>query len=178
MHKVMAILLYYEIKDDTTLFLVIDTFTNHTRVVTDLTYIRTLIMIFEFLKRQNPLLPSRRFENITARIRALYDRIPEIDFDTLKDDDKERFAIAYVNGFSFNFLEPWLQKPRTPFFCYALAVIQYIINYANHIVKNIYDVMYVFMTPDLAPHSTFLDVFYQAFVNVSNQQQLSLPPRD
>ena len=73
----------------------------------------------------------------------------------------------------FDFYREWIKK-GVVFYSYVIILLQYAFERENH-YQDIYEIIYTFNEPiESTRHDTFIDVFFDLFVNVYYKQQLSL----
>ncbi|ELP88090.1 hypothetical protein EIN_222330 [Entamoeba invadens IP1] len=170
-HAITAIVDGYDVKDERILSEIIETYYSYIHDVENKYYKNSVVMIMEFVKKQSSFLQKVLFTKVQEKQQLFWNSIEYTNIGLFSSSDKERYCVDYINGFGFENLEGWIKNQRAPYIRYALVVVNYILNVKNHF-ENIYEIMYIFNTPELIKHQTFVDIFTAFFVVLSTKVQL------
>ncbi|EDR22981.1 hypothetical protein EDI_185170 [Entamoeba dispar SAW760] len=171
MHSIIAIVVFYRVSDEYVLSKIIDDIDNGTVSVANKYQMNEVVMILRFLKKQSTHLSQIEFKKITAKEERFWNMIQEVDLSSMNDQEKEEYCVEYINGFGFRNICEWIKKIKTPYYLYAFSVIQYILAKTNH-YDNIYEILYIFNTPEKVQHETFISLFEELFVTIRTQYHL------
>ena len=167
MHSIIAAILFYNVQSSDILKTVIEIFHQTITTCHNKYQMNEVVMILRFLRKQSSELPNELIETIHMKEKYFWNAIEKVELNEMNESEKELYCIDYVNGFGFMNLLNWIEKPKTPYLKYALMTVQYMLNDRNH-YDNIYNIFYIFNTPKLYRHETFVDIYERFFLVINN----------